>query len=439
LYHYHLGEIRAFLTKFSIHLFTTCRPQLDDPDLIKLPIPNDRVLPLVEMLQVHEVLSQAQDGLEALDLEITQAKAIYDVLLAKREKHTSRMERLQAMVAPQKGLPDEILAEIFVLAASGFAIAVPPRLTHYRDIGPWILTRVCSRWRLVALNEPRLWTRVQLSDLYNDNNPKLMPAAEEVLRRGGRSLVDLTVRGRASEKLFLSIIAPLLHHVGTLRLDVTALFMSDFPSLPPALCALEEIFVSPSKWLESPSSNCRIFQGAHKLCKFTLTGGYLASDVNFRFPWNQLMSLELQHVSFDHSTFHEVLSQCSGLVTLVANISTQDLDADDTPDTILLPRLESLELRVGSGGRAPSATSISSLCVPTLSRLSFGADSWGLDSDTLFDIAGVLHHSSSPLINLQIMVTCGAEEDMDQFSNSVPGSFSWMRPFLILISQLFRK
>lgn len=222
------------------------RLQLDDPDLIKLPIPNDRVLLPVEQLQIHEVLSQAQDDLATLDLEIARAKATYDALVTKREKHTSHMARLQAMVALQKALPDEILAEIFVLTASneGAVLVLPLRSRHYRVIRPWVLTRVYSRWRLAALNEPCLWNRVQLSqDLRSNPNP-IMPAAEEVLRRSGRSLLDLTVHERSSAKLFISIIASHLNRIKTLSLDVSTSFMIGFLSLPSALSALEKITIN---------------------------------------------------------------------------------------------------------------------------------------------------------------------------------------------------
>jgi len=398
--------------------------QLDDPEFIRLPIPNDHVLPPVEQFQIHEVLSRAQDQLATLDLDIARAKAIYDALLTKREKLRSRMERLQAMVAPQKSLPDEILAEIFVLAASRAAIAIPPILTHYRDICPWILTRVCSRWRLVALNEPRLWTRVQFSGFYMDTNPKPMPAAEEVLRRGGRLLVELTVHERASAKLFLSIIVPHLNRVKTLRLDVSAPFMTDFLSLPPVLCALEEITVNTSD-IGLPSTSCRIFEGAHSLCHFTLgRPSNLVGALRFPhlcFPWNQLTSLVFEHVFFDSSTFHKVLSQCTELVTLtVVKITVNDFDTEglDKPDTIFLPHLESLELLVHPVGQVPSA--LRSLVVPVLSRLSFGADYWGLDNVNLFAIADMLHRSSSPLIDLQIMVYHNVEEDIGPILECCP-------------------
>jgi len=123
---------------FYIYPLTSCYLQLHDPDFIKLPIPNDRVLPLVEMLQIREMLSQAQDELAALDFEIARTKAIYDALLTQRGYHMSRMERLQAMVAPQKTLPDEILAEVFVFVASHEdPVVVPPISRHYRKSCPW--------------------------------------------------------------------------------------------------------------------------------------------------------------------------------------------------------------------------------------------------------------------------------------------------------------
>ena len=411
-----VNEEILLLTSFlRCHLF-----QLDDPDFIKLPIPNDRVLPTVESLQIHEVLSEAQESLATLELEIARTKVIHDDLLAKREKYISRMERLQAMVAPQKSLPDEILAEIFVFAASETTVTLPPILTDC----PWILTRVCSRWRLVALSERRLWTRVLLSDSRKvEDTRSLIPAAEEVFRRSGRSLMELTVRQRGSGKLLISIIAPHLNRVQDLRLDVHAFFMAKILSLPPpALCALEENTLIPSDDA-LPSNSYRISEGAHGLRKLALTPGFLGGEIifptHFRFPWNQLTSLELGRVSFNPSAFYEVLSQCSGLVTL--KITGTDFYAEDLdePDTIFLPRLETLEISLRPRGRTVPRD-LCSLVVPALSCLSFVAHGWGPDYNNLFNIADMLDRSSPPLIDLYIMVTNGVEVDIGPILQHCP-------------------
>ena len=367
---------------------------------------NDRILPEDEKLQIRKALSQVQDELAALDLEIAHIKATYTALLTKREEHISRMERLQAMVALQKTLPDEILAEIFAFAASSEgAVCVPP-LRRYRGMCPWTLTHVCSRWRIVALNEPRLWTCVQLSDVRTGfgSNPKLMPAAEEVIRRGGHLLLHLSVFERISAKLFLSIITPHLNRIKTLRLDVSPSFITHFLSLSPELCVLEEININ-TPHIGLPPTSCRIFERARSLCRFTLgCPSHLVCALHFPpyfcFPWNQLTSLVFEQVSFDRSTFHEVLAQCSRLVTLVARITVIDLNAEDfdANDTILLPSLESLELHLRSKGQR----ALHPLIVPALSVLSLETQNLGADDLNLSSVADMLRRSSSPLVDLQL-------------------------------------
>jgi len=281
--------------------------------------------------------------------------------------------------------------------------------------------RVCSRWRLVALNEPRLWTCVQLSDEHISSIPKAMPAVEEVLRRGGRLLRHFSVYERASAKPFLSIITPYLNRVKTLQLDVSSKFIIRLLSLPPALCSLEAITVNISgiEWL---STGHHLFEGAHSLCHFTLgLPRYSAARISTyfalrpRFPWNQLTSLVFEHVSFYPSTLHEVLAQFSRLVTLVAKITILEFITGDAPDTILLPCLESLELSLCGWRPIP----LRSLLVPSLSVLSIDAQKWEADDRSLSEvIAYMLHRSSSPLIDLQIYNAI--EEDMEPILEHCP-------------------
>ncbi|KAF9456846.1 hypothetical protein BDZ94DRAFT_1314757 [Collybia nuda] len=65
---------------------------------------------------------------------------------------------------PHETLPVEILAEIFLHCVEGsFVLPLErgDRFERRRQL-PWALGRVCSRWKHVMLNEPRLWNRVRI-------------------------------------------------------------------------------------------------------------------------------------------------------------------------------------------------------------------------------------------------------------------------------------
>lgn len=57
-----------------------------------------------------------------------------------------------AQITAQESLPDEILADIFVLSLPGGDVC----LKHGPDVTPWTYLKVCSRWRQVAFSEHRL-------------------------------------------------------------------------------------------------------------------------------------------------------------------------------------------------------------------------------------------------------------------------------------------
>ncbi|CAK5278947.1 unnamed protein product [Mycena citricolor] len=73
-------------------------------------------------------------------------------------------------------LPPEILAEIFIACVPSVREEIHRRRIDY-DSAPWVLVRVCRRWRHVALETPPLWSQIVI----HEGNPP-MPLQYE---RGG--------------------------------------------------------------------------------------------------------------------------------------------------------------------------------------------------------------------------------------------------------------
>lgn len=74
-------------------------------------------------------------------------------------------------------LPVELMAYIFSLSISAsptISLPLPP--------GPWHLTRVCSRWRTIALSTPSLWSKFIISVTKNNFAP-LGAAVVQILER----------------------------------------------------------------------------------------------------------------------------------------------------------------------------------------------------------------------------------------------------------------
>ncbi|EJF64032.1 hypothetical protein DICSQDRAFT_178558 [Dichomitus squalens LYAD-421 SS1] len=87
-------------------------------------------------------------------------------------------------MAPISKLPPEVLSEIFAVVAKVYQTTRnPPRFRPRRTYKWIIVTHVCRSWRHVALETPRLWSRIVLSD------PE---ATQEVLARSKKAPLWVT-------------------------------------------------------------------------------------------------------------------------------------------------------------------------------------------------------------------------------------------------------
>ncbi|KAJ3880495.1 hypothetical protein F5051DRAFT_303633, partial [Lentinula edodes] len=91
--------------------------------------------------------------------ELARLRDVITFLSTSQEALARRMEDVKSLVAPINALPDEILAEILRMH-----FVAQMEEIRYRSYGririPLGFTRVCRRWRAVALESPRIWADV---------------------------------------------------------------------------------------------------------------------------------------------------------------------------------------------------------------------------------------------------------------------------------------
>ncbi|KAF9034208.1 hypothetical protein BDZ89DRAFT_925755, partial [Hymenopellis radicata] len=94
--------------------------------------------------------------LRDLDAKISQARELLDTLLSERTQVQSHFEDAKSLLHPMRSIPDEVLAEIFDHC---MVKVYKPKSPDALDPGgaPWLLTRVCRRWRALVVNLPQLW------------------------------------------------------------------------------------------------------------------------------------------------------------------------------------------------------------------------------------------------------------------------------------------
>lgn len=104
---------------------------------------------------IQENIADANSELERLQDEIAFAMARVRQLKSQRRPIQSYIKLREAIFAPIRELPTEILLEIFLIASPSVSITATAGF-------PWKLGHVCGRWRDVVLSSPKLWSCIDL-------------------------------------------------------------------------------------------------------------------------------------------------------------------------------------------------------------------------------------------------------------------------------------
>ncbi|KAF7362490.1 RNA-directed DNA polymerase from transposon X-element [Mycena venus] len=114
-----------------------------------------------ELTFIRSVISEADARLASLDDEISRFQQTIKRLEEERVLVKSYRQKNIAILSPLRRMPPEVLGEIFQLT-------LPPGSDQV-DVGkfditrsPWVLTRVSSRWRAIAVSTPSLWSRLAI-------------------------------------------------------------------------------------------------------------------------------------------------------------------------------------------------------------------------------------------------------------------------------------
>ncbi|KAF9012181.1 hypothetical protein BDZ89DRAFT_931506, partial [Hymenopellis radicata] len=110
----------------------------------------------VELSAFRKVAEDTRATLEDLDLKIVQARELLENLLSARQQAQSRFEDAKSILHPMRSIPSELLTEIF-----RYCIQTTYRVEDLDALdprgAPWLLTRVCHRWRDLAIGSSQLW------------------------------------------------------------------------------------------------------------------------------------------------------------------------------------------------------------------------------------------------------------------------------------------
>ncbi|KAF8063332.1 hypothetical protein FPV67DRAFT_1654594, partial [Lyophyllum atratum] len=221
-------------------------------------------------------------------------------------------------------IPNELLAEIFVYSVC--VEAIEPPLESQDVFSPWTLCRISSRWRQIALSEPRLWNRVIIENDTADMLPLHM--AHTAFSRSGNLPLELTITVyEASETnddpMFTDPILTLITAYST-RLRFFSIEIPSFQlmdtllHLPSAFfISLESIHIG-NRHGHQIAEDAMIWCNAPLLREVDIENGddqHLTFPLTLHLPWTQLTTLKLGNGEMVHPLVaHSVVAQSPQLI-----------------------------------------------------------------------------------------------------------------------------
>ncbi|KAF7356298.1 F-box domain-containing protein [Mycena venus] len=133
---------------------------------------------------IQSVVSKTDAPLARLDEQISRLRGQLKQLEDKYALVIGYRTRNRAILSPLRRIPPEILREIFSWTVPSIRDALI-RGSFDMHQSPWVLTRICSRWREVSISTPSLWSRVAIDypqSLYNSSTYSF-PLLEAQLKR----------------------------------------------------------------------------------------------------------------------------------------------------------------------------------------------------------------------------------------------------------------
>ncbi|KAF7352462.1 F-box domain-containing protein [Mycena venus] len=329
-----------------------------------------------------------------------------------RAEQALLQERLESYKYPVLTLPNEIMSEIF----KHFPSRYPP-LTG--PLSPTHLTRICRKWREIALATPVLWSALSLYISHLSTVEEVHERSDVWLKRSGSCPLTIFItsfRRHVGCEMFPGIVA---HRTRWehLKLYVCGLDLSTIDGPMPLLRHLDVELLEKSPTVLA-------FHDV-PLLRTVILDHYACASVTL--PWVQLTSLVLTDVG--PSQCSPILQQTTNLVhcELEIGVEDDDLDVAYLPDRdITLPYLDSLVLTNPDGETVH--VFLNSFVVPGLRRLTLEEEFLG--SSPIKSLARFISKSSCVLQEVHITGERRVHEDSYILAFPSVPNFSFKGPYL---------
>ncbi|KAJ7663234.1 hypothetical protein DFH06DRAFT_1189725 [Mycena polygramma] len=117
-------------------------------------------LTTVQRQHVQDLISERQRTAGDLATEYDDMLGALQKIAARRLQIDSEIIALKGIASPVRCIPAEILGEIFQWCIEVGRTSMGTYSTDNPHLPPMVLTHICSIWRDVAINTPRLWDQL---------------------------------------------------------------------------------------------------------------------------------------------------------------------------------------------------------------------------------------------------------------------------------------
>ncbi|KAG2159830.1 uncharacterized protein EDB93DRAFT_1244606 [Suillus bovinus] len=282
-------------------------------------LPNiDRSTVEPECQSVINTIAERQQQLDAVLHEISGLEIVMDSIMNLHQQAVDEKQKVTESMSLHKGfvsglwrLPTRVLSNIFTHCLST-TLSLPSI-----SKAPLLLTRICRRWREVAVGTPDLWCGMSAKADHRDWKRAAFGYNLWLKRSQGRPLSLATLGYRRSIKL-QSFLQPYLTRITSLRVHI-----HEFPDLPVAdLIVLQELNVGGMKNADIPNivqSISQLPSTMRSLNVIDMTSSLDIKDLSPFWPvWAHLTDVQIS--VRDPNVVVHVLQLCPNLSYLIVRV-----------------------------------------------------------------------------------------------------------------------
>ena len=309
-------------------------------------------------VSLQSSISDLHSTLTAVDDEIHRLRASLASLEGYRTDICEQLMLRRSVLSPIRRLPAEILGEIFLFAAEGCSMIWPrPNGTKAdEDSMPWLLGKICSFWRSVALSLPKLWVEIHLTVKFCPSEDEarslrrlkaMQDFLQACLARSGAELLTFSLDARGPRENILPVLSALVAHSErwqhvSLDIEQFSSYHADFASARNRVCKLRSLHVGTTSMEDTPATvPLDAFENTPSLTKVSISGIVHPFHV-LRISWARVIHFTSKSSTFREGEFTQIMRQTANLVSFSSEGERILEVASSQP--ILLPHLEKLSV-----------------------------------------------------------------------------------------------